>query len=177
MPSTGAPPSGFKRRFRIFDRSVLVISADAAGSVEEGVRAVGIDVNLDPRLDEMGPHRTFRDLQLERAVGDAIVMADLPLLLDAQDLVEIDARNGREGRALAGRIDGEAGVVGGQDVADESVGRLDVGDAGEPELPSAAGPEASRTPAPSGLSKGRSGGRPSLDGLWGEKAPIGATPN
>jgi len=40
-------------------------------------------------------------------------MADLALLLDAQDFVEIDARNGREGRALAGWIDGEAGVVGG----------------------------------------------------------------
>ncbi len=60
---------------------------------------------------------------------------DLPLLLHAQDLVEIDARNGREGRALAGRLDREARVVGGQiDLADESVGRLDVGDAGELEL-------------------------------------------
>jgi hypothetical protein len=35
----------------------------------------------------------------ERAVGDAIVMADLPLLLDAQDVVEVDAGNGGEGRA------------------------------------------------------------------------------
>ena len=33
----------------------------------------------------------------ERAVGDAIVMADLPLLLDAQDVVEVDAGNGGEG--------------------------------------------------------------------------------
>ena len=31
-------------------------------------------------------------------------MSDLPLLLDAQDLVEVDARDRREGRALAGRI-------------------------------------------------------------------------
>jgi hypothetical protein len=100
MPSTGA-----RRRavlsglFRISDRSLLVISADAAGSVEEGVRAVGVDVDLDPRLDEMGPHRAFGDLQFQRPVGDAIVVADLPLLLDAQDLIEIDAWNGREGRA------------------------------------------------------------------------------
>ena len=68
----------------------------------------------------------------QRPVGHAIVVADLPLLLNAQDLVEIDARNGREGRAFAGRIDGEAGVVGGQiDLADEGVGRLDGGDSGE----------------------------------------------
>ena len=31
-------------------------------------------------------------------------MADLPLLLDAQDFVEVDAGNGGEGRAFAGRI-------------------------------------------------------------------------
>jgi hypothetical protein len=63
------------------------------------------------------------------------VVADLALLLDAQNLVEIDARDRREGRALAGWLNGEAGVVLRQvDVADESVGRLDVGDAGEPEL-------------------------------------------
>src|SRR5882757_11283054 len=80
------PSTGFRRRaelsgvFRISDRSVLVIAADAAGSVEEGVGAVGIDVDLDPRLDEMGPHRAFGDLQLERAVGDAIVVHDLTLL-------------------------------------------------------------------------------------------------
>ena len=41
-------------------------------------------------------------------------MADLALLLDAQDLVEIDARNRRESGAFAGRRDGEAGVVSGQ---------------------------------------------------------------
>ena len=59
--------------------------------MKDGVRAVGIDVDLDPRLDEMGPHRAFGDLQFERPVGDAIVVSNLPLLLDAQDLVEIDA--------------------------------------------------------------------------------------
>ena len=135
------PSTGFRRRadlsgvFRIFDRSVFVVAADAARPMKEGVGAVGIDVDLDPRLDEMGAHRAWRDLQFERAVGHAIVMADLPLLLDAQDLVEVDARNGGEGRAFAGRIDGEPGVVGGQvDLANEGVGRLDIGYAGERQL-------------------------------------------
>ena len=40
-------------------------------------------------------------------------MADLPLLLDAQDLVEVDAGNGREGRSGPGRGDRETRVVGG----------------------------------------------------------------
>jgi hypothetical protein len=146
--------------------------------VEEGVRAVGIDMHLDPRLDEMRPHRTLRDLQFQCPVGDAIFVADLVLLLNAQDLVEIDARDGREGRALAGRIDGEAGVVGGQvDLADEGVGRLDCGDSGkleflrQPVLQRLEGP----LRASSGL--GRSEERPSLDGLCGEKAPICSTPS
>jgi hypothetical protein len=92
-------------------------------------------VDLDPRFDEVRAHWAFRDLQLQRPVGDAIVVADLPLLFDAQDLVEVDARDRREGRALAGRLDRKAGVVGWQiDLADEGVGRLDLGYAGEPEL-------------------------------------------
>src|SRR5882757_5518394 len=49
--------------FRISDRSVLIVAADAAGPMEEGVGAVGVDVDLDPRLDEVGPHRAFGDLQ------------------------------------------------------------------------------------------------------------------
>ena len=58
--------------------------------MEEGVRAVGVDVDLDPRPDEMRPHRALRDLELECPAGDAIVMADLALLL-TQDLIQIDA--------------------------------------------------------------------------------------
>jgi hypothetical protein len=132
------------------------------------VGAIGVDVDLDPRLDEVRPHRAFGDLQFQRPVGDAIVVHDLTLLLRAQDLVEIDARDGREGRALAGRIDGEAGVVGGKvDLADEGVGRLDCGDSGkleflrQPVLQRLEGP----LRASSGL--GRSEERPSLDGLCG----------
>src|SRR6202020_753485 len=136
LPSTGVRLSAdLSGVFRISDGAFLVVAADAARPVKEGVRAVGIDMHLDPRLDEMRAHRGLGDLQFQRPVGDAIVMADLPLLLDAQDLVEVDARNGREGRALTRRIDGEAGVVGRQiDLAQERVGRLDVGYAGELEL-------------------------------------------
>ena len=128
------PSTAFGRRadlsgaFCIFDRSLVVVAADAARPMEDGVRAVGVDVDLDPRPDEMRPHRALRDLELERAVGDAIVMADLSLFLDAQDLVEVDAGNGREGGAFAGRRDGEAGIVGRQvNLANEGVGRIDIG--------------------------------------------------
>src|SRR5208337_2015350 len=82
--------------FRIPDRSLPVVPADAARPVEEGMGSVGIDVDLDPRLDEVRTQRAFGDLQFERAVGHAIVVAHLALLLDAQDLVEIDARDRRD---------------------------------------------------------------------------------
>jgi hypothetical protein len=152
-----------------FGQSCARRFANAFGGTPEGVRAVGIDAHLDSRLDEMRAHRTFRDLQLERLVGDAIVVADLTLLLDAQDLVEVDAGNGREGQALAGRLNGEAGVVGGQiDLADEGVGRLDIGYAGKREFLDETilqRPERALRTAP-GL--GRSEERPSLDWLCGE---------
>jgi hypothetical protein len=80
----------------VIDRSELsfvVVAADAARSVKEGVGAVGIDMDLDPRLDEVRAHRALRDLQLQGPVGDAIVVSDLALLLNSQDLVEIDACN------------------------------------------------------------------------------------
>src|SRR5208337_2841662 len=120
--------------FRIPDRSLPVVPADAARPVEEGMGSVGIDVDLDPRLDEVRTQRAFGDLQFERAVGHAIVVAHLALLLDAQDLVEIDARDRGEGRAGLSRRCGEALIVGGQiDLADEGVGRLDRRDPGEPD--------------------------------------------
>ena len=97
MPSTAlrrrADLSGALNISGVLEPPVLVVAADASWPVEEGVRAVGIDVNLDPRLDEMRPHRAPRICsRVQRPVGDAIVVADLALLLNAQDLVEIDAR-------------------------------------------------------------------------------------
>ena len=132
MPSTGlrrrADLSGAQGVVGRSEPAFLVVAADASGSVKDGMGAVRVDMHLDPRLDEMGPHRAFGDLEFERPVGDAIVVADLPLLLDAQDLVEVDARNRREGGTFAGRRNGEARVVGGQiAVANEGVGRLNVG--------------------------------------------------
>ena len=47
------PSTGFRRRadlsgvFRISDRSVLVVAADASGPVKDGVGAVGVDVDAD----------------------------------------------------------------------------------------------------------------------------------
>jgi hypothetical protein len=38
----------------VLEPAVLVVAADALWSVKDGVGTVGIDVDLDPRPDEMG---------------------------------------------------------------------------------------------------------------------------
>ena len=79
-------------------------------------------MDFDPRLDEMRAHRAFRDLQLQRPERHAIVVADLALLLDAENLVEIDPRDRGEGRARLSLRRGEARIVLGQiDLADEDM--------------------------------------------------------
>jgi hypothetical protein len=86
------PSTGFRRRAElsgaldwdgVLEPAFLVVAADASWSVKDGVGTVGIDMDLDPRPDEMRTHRALRDLQLQGPVGDAIVVADLPLLFDA----------------------------------------------------------------------------------------------
>jgi hypothetical protein len=67
--------------------------ADAARPVKDGVRAVGINVDLDPRLDEVRAQGLSGicsfSVRSDRS-RTAIAGADLALLLHAQDLVEIE---------------------------------------------------------------------------------------
>ncbi len=65
--------------------------------MKDRVRAVGVKMDSHSRLDEVRPHGAFRDLQFQRSKRHAVVVADLPLFLNAKDFVEIDARNGGEG--------------------------------------------------------------------------------
>ena len=103
--------------------------------MEDRQRAVGVLVHAHPRLDEVRAQRARRDLEGKTPVAHAVVVADHALLLHAQD-VPMDAGGvgDERGRRLLGR-DREAGVVLGQvDLAQEPVGGLDRGDAGELEL-------------------------------------------
>ena len=92
--------------------------------MEDGVRAIGIGSHLHPGFDEVRPQRAFRDLQLQTVVGNAIVVADLTLLLHAKHLVEIDAGDCHERRSRLLRGSRKPGVMGGDiDIAQEGVGR------------------------------------------------------
>jgi hypothetical protein len=54
--------------------------------VEDGVGAVVILADLDDGSDIVGPQRALRDLQPQAVEHDSVVVADLALLLGAQDL-------------------------------------------------------------------------------------------
>ena len=74
-------------------------------------------------------------MQLEPVERDAIVIADLALLLNAQDIAQVDVvyRPERRPRLRCGNREGRR-VVGKIDLADEGVGRLDQRDAGQRQL-------------------------------------------
>jgi hypothetical protein len=114
----------------------------------------------------------------QRPVGDAIVVYDLPLLLKAQDLVELDALDWDEGRAGVSGFNRKARVMGRQiDLADEGVGRLDAGYAGKLQFLRQPVLKRLERALRSASRLGRSEERPSRDGLCGEKAPICSTPS
>jgi hypothetical protein len=124
MPSTGSPPSGFKRqsvcpRMRLCDRS----DRDNAGRGRwRGCRRGMTD--LDPRLDKVRAQRTCRDLQFQTVERYAIVVADLTFLLHAKNLLKIDPRNRDESAAVLLRLDGKAGVVDREiDITKKQIGR------------------------------------------------------
>jgi hypothetical protein len=72
-------------------------TADASRSMEVGVRAVGVDMDLNQRFDECGRSGLSGICSFSVRYEDAIVVHDLALFLQAQDLIEIDAGNGSEG--------------------------------------------------------------------------------
>jgi hypothetical protein len=78
----------------------------------------------------MGSERAFGDLEFEGVEGDAIVVSNLALFLQAENFGEINTGDGDEGCAFLFGLAGEAIVViGDEDLAQEGIGGCDVGDA------------------------------------------------
>jgi len=78
----------------------VVVAAQAPLAVKDGAGSVLVSADLDLGLDQMGTQWAFRDLQLEPIETHAILGADAALFLNAENLVEIDARDGDEGAAF-----------------------------------------------------------------------------
>ena len=119
----------------VHDCSGFVVTADAPGSMKDGVGSIWIVAHFDPGLDEMAAQRAFGDLQLEAVERHAVVVAGLAVFLDAENLGQIDAGNCHEGATGLACRNREAGVVGGHiDVFEEPVGGFQAGDAGQRQL-------------------------------------------
>jgi hypothetical protein len=70
----------------LFEFAGSVIKSEAAGAVEQAVAAVGIMVDAHPGALVVGSDGAFRDLPPAPSVVDGVVIADNPLLLNAQDV-------------------------------------------------------------------------------------------
>ena len=91
-----ADSSGAEGVIGYFEPSFVVVAAMHLGPWKRGASR-RVDMRLDPRKHETWAHRALWDLQFQGPVGDAIVVSYLVLLLNAQNLVEIDARNRDDG--------------------------------------------------------------------------------
>ena len=88
------------RREFTTQRAFCVVATDAARTMEDRVCAVVVMAHLNARLDEVRTQRGRWDLQSPAMERHRVVVADLTFLLDAKDLVQVDARDRHERRAV-----------------------------------------------------------------------------
>jgi hypothetical protein len=87
-------------------------------------------VEADPDLDLVAAVPVRRDWQAQPLKGHAVVAADDPLMVLAEDLVDVGGQQGDEGAAGFPCRFGERGIIGGSiDLLQVAVGRLHGGDA------------------------------------------------
>ena len=142
------------------EATVGVVVGEAVRAEEDGERAVGILVDPHAGFDEVWPEAARRELQGEPApFEEGVVVADLALVLGAEDLAPGAGAVGHEGRAGLLGGDGEAGVVRRDvDLGEPAVGRLHGRDAGQPQLLGQAILEGAEGPLGAAARLGRVGG-------------------
>ena len=150
----GAIPGRLRRTLRtglhllVADQyPVGVVAGQFSWAVEDDHRVVEIAMDPDVGLKVVAPMPIGRDLEFFPFKGDAVVAPDDPLVLFAEDVVEVWDDGLDESRPLFQRRLHEFVVVGGQvGLSEVPVGLLYVGDAvksqflGEPVLVGSEGP-------------------------------------
>src|SRR5438552_15351416 len=97
--------------------------------------AVEMAANEDAKSRTGAPAGLLGELEREAVGGDDVIAADDAFVLDADDLIEIDAADGHERRGGSGWGTGEVGVEGRQEAVPQVVGGGgDGGAAGEAKL-------------------------------------------
>ena len=79
--------------------------------------AIEMPPDEDAQASTRAASRLLADLERDAIGGDDIVAADHPLVLDAEDLVEIEATERHEGGAGVEGQPTELGVEGGQEAS------------------------------------------------------------
>src|SRR5262245_50247586 len=96
--------------------AVRVETAEAPRAVPDGVMAVEMTAHEHAQAGTGSAAGLPRQLQQDETGGDDVIAGDDALVLDAEDLLEIDAPEGDKGRARIGGRAAELGVEGRQKV-------------------------------------------------------------
>src|SRR2546430_7461912 len=91
-----------------------VITTEAAGAIPDGVLAAEMAADQDPQPGARAAAGLFGELQRHAVRGHDVVAPDGAFVLDAEDLVEIDAAQRHKGGGGIGRRPGELGAEGRQ---------------------------------------------------------------
>src|SRR5206468_6015037 len=92
-----------------------VITTEAAGAIPDEVLAADMAADQDPQPGAGAAAGLFGELQRHAVGGHDVVAPDGAFVLDAKDLVEIDAAQRHKGGGGIGRRPAELGVEGGQE--------------------------------------------------------------
>src|SRR5438132_13856886 len=90
-----------------------VIAAEAATAIPDGALAVEMAADQDQQPGARSAVGLFGELQRHAVRGHNVVAPDHAFVLDAEDLVEIDAAQRHKGGGGVGRRPAELGVEGG----------------------------------------------------------------
>src|SRR2546430_11545865 len=92
-----------------------VITTEAAGAIPDGVLAAEMAADQDPQPGARSAAGLFGELQRHAVGGHDVVAPDGAFVLDAEDLVEIDAaqlhKSGRGVGCAPAGLGGEGGLV------------------------------------------------------------------
>ena len=142
--------------------------------IDDGERAIEPFVDVHAGFGVAGPMGIGEDLERVLLQGDGVVVGDGPQVLETKDGVGVEpAGPGAIGGRALRRGTSEAGIVAGEEVGEEGIGRLLVADAREAEFDDETILEGAEEAFNAPLSLGTGGGDPGDAELAQHAADLG----